>query len=39
MMIEAVYEIVMMESLSDVEVEDIDDEPFEFDGSQNLFIP
>ena len=30
MEIEAVSEIVMMENLSDVEVEDIDDKPFEF---------
>ena len=38
-MIGAVSEIVTMESLSDVEVEDIDDEPFEFDGSPYLFVP
>ena len=37
-MIEAVSEIVTMESLSDV-VEDIDDEPFELDGSPYLFVP
>ena len=39
MAIEAVSKIVTMENLSDVEVEDIDDEPFEFDGSPYLFKP
>ena len=37
MAIEAVSEIVTMESLSDVKVEDIDDKPFEFDGKPYLF--
>ena len=30
---------VTMESLSDVEVEDINDKPFEFDGRPYLFEP
>ena len=38
-MIKAVSEIVTMESLSDVEVEDINDELFEIDGSPYLFVP
>ena len=39
MTIEAVSEIVTMENLSDVEVEDIDDKPFKFDGRPYLFEP
>ena len=39
MAIETVSEIVTMENLSDVEVEEIDDEPYEFDGRPYLFEP
>ena len=34
-----ISEIVTMESLYDVEVEEIDNETFEFDGSPYLFVP
>ena len=37
--IKAVSEIVTMENLSDVEIEDTDDEPFEFNGRPYLFEP
>ena len=39
MAIIAVSEIVTMVNLTDVEVEDIDDKPFEFDGRPYLFEP